>query len=149
MDSVSIEESSLSSPNGSAPALLAQIKADILPNIFAKYPSVKARYEGQQRESKDARQFTNGHAINSLLDATDHNLHLPVLGTNHSHRAAHTIEPYWRAWGHWLHGMPMSILSSWWWLIGIIVNDSLVLVSKYNINIKSGQKCTRPFIMQV
>jgi multidrug efflux pump subunit AcrB len=46
------------------------------------------------------------------------------------------------AWGHWLHGMPMSILSFLGVvaLIGIIVNDSLVLVSKYNINIKSGQK---------
>ena len=46
------------------------------------------------------------------------------------------------AWGHWLHGMPMSILSFLGVvaLIGIIVNDSLVLVSKKNINIKSGQK---------
>ena len=45
-------ESDLSSPNGSAPALLSQIKADILPEIFAKYPSVSARYEGQQKESQ-------------------------------------------------------------------------------------------------
>jgi multidrug efflux pump subunit AcrB len=45
------------------------------------------------------------------------------------------------AWGHWLHGMPMSILSFLGVvaLIGIIVNDSLVLVSKYNLNVKSGQ----------
>jgi multidrug efflux pump subunit AcrB len=45
------------------------------------------------------------------------------------------------AWGHWLHGMPMSILSFLGVvaLIGIIVNDSLVLVSKYNANVKSGQ----------
>ena len=38
--------------------------------------------------------------------------------------------------------MPMSILSFLGVvaLIGIIVNDSLVLVSKYNINVKSGEK---------
>jgi len=136
-------ESSLSSPNGSAPALLAQIKADILPNIFAKYPSVKARYEGQQKESQktqDSSQtvmplilfliiLTITFTFRSLVQTIVIMLLIPLSLTG-------------VAWGHWLHGMPMSILSFLGVvaLIGIIVNDSLVLVSKYNINVKSGQK---------
>jgi multidrug efflux pump subunit AcrB len=44
------------------------------------------------------------------------------------------------AWGHYVHGMPMSIFSFLGIiaLIGILVNDSLVLVSKFNTNLKEG-----------
>jgi multidrug efflux pump subunit AcrB len=136
-------ESDLSSPNGSAPALLSQIKADILPEIFAKYPSVSARYEGQQKESQktqDSSQtvmpliffliiLTITFTFRSLVQTIMIMLLIPLSLTG-------------VAWGHWLHGMPMSILSFLGVvaLIGIIVNDSLVLVSKYNINVKSGEK---------
>ena len=136
-------ESDLSSPNGSAPALLSQIKADILPEIFAKYPSVSARYEGQQKESQktqDSSQtvmplilfliiLTITFTFRSLVQTIVIMLLIPLSLTG-------------VAWGHWLHGMPMSILSFLGVvaLIGIIVNDSLVLVSKYNINVKSGEK---------
>jgi len=46
------------------------------------------------------------------------------------------------AWGHYFHGMPLSILSFLGMvaLIGIIVNDSLVLVTKFNSFIKDGMK---------
>ena len=135
-------ESDLASPNGSAPALLAQIQADILPGIFAQYPSVSARYEGQQKESMKTQEssqtvmpiilfliiLTITFTFRSLIQTIMIMLLIPLSLTG-------------VAWGHWLHGMPMSILSFLGVvaLIGIIVNDSLVLVSKYNINVKSGQ----------
>ncbi len=45
-------------------------------------------------------------------------------------------------WGHWLHGMPVNILSGLGIvaLVGILVNDSLVLVSKLNLYLKEGEK---------
>src|SRR5210317_46356 len=135
-------ESDLASPNGSAPALLAQIQSDILPQIFAQYPSVDARYEGQQKESQKTQDssktvmplilfliiLTITFTFRSLVQTIVIMLLIPLSLTG-------------VAWGHWLHGMPMSILSFLGVvaLIGIIVNDSLVLVSKYNINVKSGQ----------
>ena len=135
-------ESDLSSPNGSAPALLSQIKADILPEIFAKYPSVNARYEGQQKESQKTQK--SSQSVMPLI------LFLIILTITFTFRSlVQTIVIMLLiplsltgvAWGHYLHGMPMSILSFLGVvaLIGIIVNDSLVLVSKYNINVKSGQ----------
>jgi len=44
------------------------------------------------------------------------------------------------AWGHYLHGIPLSIFSFLGIiaLIGVIVNDSLVLVSKMNNYLKEG-----------
>ena len=135
-------ESDLSDPNGSAPALLAQIQADILPEIFNTYPSVSARYEGQQKESQKTQKssqtvmplilfliiLTITFTFRSLIQTIVIMLLIPLSMTG-------------VAWGHYLHGMPMSILSFLGVvaLIGIIVNDSLVLVSKYNINVKSGQ----------
>jgi len=135
-------ESDLTSPNGSAPALLAQIQSDILPEIFAQYPSVDARYEGQQKESQKTQDssktvmplilfliiLTITFTFRSLVQTIVIMLLIPLSMTG-------------VAWGHWLHGMPMSILSFLGVvaLIGIIVNDSLVLVSKYNLNVKSGE----------
>jgi multidrug efflux pump subunit AcrB len=135
-------ESALSSPNGSAPAYLAQIREDILPEIFTKYPSVSARYEGQQKESQKTQDssktvmplilflivLTITFTFRSLVQTIVIMLLIPLSLTG-------------VAWGHYLHGMPMSILSFLGVvaLIGIIVNDSLVLVSKYNTNVKSGQ----------
>ena len=44
------------------------------------------------------------------------------------------------AWGHWIHGLQLSLFSYLGIiaLIGIIVNDALVFVGAYNNNIKSG-----------
>jgi multidrug efflux pump subunit AcrB len=44
------------------------------------------------------------------------------------------------AWGHWLHGFPVNILSFLGIiaLIGIVVNDGLVLIGKLNSFLKEG-----------
>jgi multidrug efflux pump subunit AcrB len=44
------------------------------------------------------------------------------------------------AWGHWIHGFAINVLSALGIiaLIGIMVNDGLVLISRLNSNLKSG-----------
>jgi multidrug efflux pump subunit AcrB len=44
------------------------------------------------------------------------------------------------AWGHWLLGFPVNVLSLLGIiaLIGIMVNDGLVLIGKFNSNLKEG-----------
>ncbi|MCW8848710.1 MAG: efflux RND transporter permease subunit, partial [Melioribacteraceae bacterium] len=46
------------------------------------------------------------------------------------------------AWGHGIHGQPISILSVWGMvaLSGVIVNDAVVFLSKYNSNLLEGMK---------
>jgi multidrug efflux pump subunit AcrB len=46
------------------------------------------------------------------------------------------------AWGHWLLGFPVNILSLLGIiaLIGIMVNDGLVLIGKFNTNLREGMK---------
>ena len=44
------------------------------------------------------------------------------------------------AWGHWIHDFPLNIISLLGIiaLIGIMVNDGLVLIGKFNKNLKNG-----------
>jgi len=46
------------------------------------------------------------------------------------------------AWGHWYHDFPINILSMLGIiaLVGIMVNDGLVLIGKFNSNLKEGLK---------
>jgi multidrug efflux pump subunit AcrB len=46
------------------------------------------------------------------------------------------------AWGHWIHDFPINILSMLGIiaLIGIMVNDGLVLIGKFNSNLREGMK---------
>ena len=46
------------------------------------------------------------------------------------------------AWGHYIHGFPINVLSMLGIiaLIGIMVNDGLVLIGKFNINLRNGMK---------
>ena len=52
-------------------------------------------------------------------------------------------------WGHYIHGFPINILS---WLgiialIGIMVNDGLVLIGKFNTYLKQGNSFNKALIM--
>jgi len=134
-------EADLSNPNESAPAILADIETRIMPEILKSYPSVVPLYEGQNREAGK----TTGSAPTVLLIV----LFLIILIITFTFRSLFQtlviillipLSFTGVAWGHYIHGMPMSILSFLGMvaLIGIIVNDSLVLVSKFNSFIKEG-----------
>jgi len=44
--------------------------------------------------------------------------------------------------GHWIHGMSISIMSGMGMiaLVGVMINDSLVSINAFNINLKEGMK---------
>ena len=46
------------------------------------------------------------------------------------------------AWGHGIHGQPISILSAWGMvaLSGVIINDAVVFLAKYNQLLLEGVK---------
>jgi multidrug efflux pump subunit AcrB len=134
-------EANLKDAKESATDMLALVQNDIMPAIFAKYPNVTASYEGQNREA--------GKVANSAKTV------LPIILLLIYVIIAFTFRSYTQplllfimvpfsligvAWGHYLHGFPINILS---WLgiialIGIVVNDGLVLIGKFNIYLKEG-----------
>lgn len=121
--------------------VMADIRNNIMPEIQSKYPTVTASYEGQNREA--------GKLLGSLKVAG-----LTVLALIYI-TIAFTFRSYSQpliliilvpfsltavAWGHWIHGFPINILSMLGIiaLIGIMVNDGLVLITKFNRNLRDG-----------
>ncbi len=136
-------EADLKNPTSSATDIMAEIKSEMLPTIKSQYPNVTAIFEGQNRE---ATKTTNSakkvvwivlFMIFVIISFTFRSFSQPLLLL--------LMVPFSLigvAWGHWIHDFPINILSFLGIiaLIGIVVNDGLVLISKHNAYLKEGMK---------
>ncbi|MFK5973149.1 MAG: efflux RND transporter permease subunit [Flavobacteriaceae bacterium] len=127
----------------SATDIMTDIRTQIMPEIQSKYPTVTASYEGQNREA--------GKLMGSLKFAGLTVLLLIYITIAFTFRSFSQplmlllLVPFSLtavAWGHWLHGFPINILSMLGIiaLIGIMVNDGLVLIGRFNRNLQEGMK---------
>ncbi|WP_179333304.1 efflux RND transporter permease subunit [Winogradskyella costae] len=131
----------LKDPSTSNTDILEDIKTVFIPQLQSKYPTINASFEGQNRE---ADKLTGSLAIAG-----------PVILLLIYITIAFTFRSYSQpllllllipfsltavAWGHWLLGFQVNILSLLGIiaLIGIMVNDGLVLIGKFNSNLKEG-----------
>jgi multidrug efflux pump subunit AcrB len=132
---------SLNDPNASVTEVLNNAREVIVPQILAKHPSVQVVYEGQSERADDTTSsikrwlpiilllvfFTVTLTFRSLLQAAVVLLLIPFafIGV---------------VMGHWLHGVAISMLSLFGILAvaGVVINDSLVLVSTMNRLLKDG-----------
>lgn len=121
--------------------VLEEIRTIIMPEIIAKYPTVTPSYEGQNREA--------GKFLGSLGPVGLTALALIYITIAFTFRSY--SQPFLLllliplslpavALGHWVHGFPINILSLLGIiaLIGIMVNDGLVLIGKFNGNLRDG-----------
>ena len=125
----------------SATDIMADIRYNIMAKIQEKYTSVSASYEGQNREA--------AKLLNSLVGAGIPILILIYMTIAFTFRSFSQpillfllipISLIGVAWGHWIHDFPVNILSLLGIiaLIGIMVNDGLVLIGKFNNNLRTG-----------
>ena len=127
--------------NTSAPDMLAWIRNDIMPEIQSKYPTVTASYEGQNRERNKLTDSLNFVGLVVLfliyitIAFTFRSFSQPLLLLLLIPFSLTAV-----SWGHWIHGFPVNILSMLGIiaLIGIMVNDGLVLIGKFNGNLRNG-----------
>ncbi|SHG46443.1 efflux RND transporter permease subunit [Flagellimonas flava] len=122
---------------------MAWIRTEVMPDILSRYPSITPSYEGQNREFN---KFNNSLRFAGLtvlilifitIAFTFRSFSQPLLLL--------LLVPFSLtavAWGHWIHSFPINILSLLGIiaLIGIMVNDGLVLIGKFNNNLRSGLK---------
>lgn len=131
----------LKDPKGSPTEILATIENEVMPEILSKYPTVRVIYEGQNREAK------------KLTDSAE--IVVPIIIFLIYIVIAFTFRSYSQplllilmipfsliavGWGHWIHDFPVNILSALGIiaLIGIMVNDGLVLIGKFNSFLREG-----------
>tara|TARA_B110000046_G_scaffold184324_1_gene222520 strand:- start:3890 stop:7087 length:3198 start_codon:yes stop_codon:yes gene_type:complete len=123
--------------------ILDNIKTNIMPEILSKYPTVTPLYEGQNREAKKTTDSLNlvGPVILLLI-------YIVIAFTFRSYSQPILLIimiPFSMIgviWGHYIHNMAIGILSFLGIiaLIGIMVNDGLVLIGKFNNFLKEGMK---------
>jgi multidrug efflux pump subunit AcrB len=133
----------LVNPDASVTEILEQIRMEIVPEMRALYPGLAVEFQGQQKESNrnmaDLR-FLFPLAFLAIIFILMINfksfeqpliilfmIPIAVLGS---------------IWGHGIHGKPLSILSLWGIvaLSGVIVNDAVVYLAKFNLLIEEGNK---------
>ncbi|MDB4107215.1 efflux RND transporter permease subunit [Bacteroidia bacterium] len=135
-------ESEVSSKDVSAPEMIAKIKKDIVPGILAKHPGISPLFEGQNREAAKT-QASAKFALPFVLFCIIIIITFTFRSLSQAIIILLLLVPFsiiGVAWGHFIHGQQLSILSFLGVvaLIGIIVNDSLVLVEKMNGYLKQG-----------
>ncbi|KJD37179.1 RND transporter [Tamlana sedimentorum] len=131
----------LKDPGTSATDIIDDIKTSFIPELQSKYPTINASYEGQNREATKLMKSLNiaGPIILLLI-------YITIAFTFRSYSQPFLLLlliPFSLtavAWGHWLLGFQVNILSLLGIiaLIGIMVNDGLVLIGKFNANLKEG-----------
>lgn len=126
-------------PNTPANEILEKISSSILPEIKAKYPSVKSDFGGQSRSGQKVNDslmrngILAGVAILIVLTLHFRSLYqvfliLPFIAVGY----------YSAQFGHFLRDIPFSRLSMFGFmaLSGVIINDTVVFLDKFNRNIK-------------
>ena len=125
----------------SATDIMDEIKNEIMPKILAKYPTVTPSFEGQNREFSKLNDSLKPVGLIVLLliyiviAFTFRSYSQPLLLLFLIPLSLPAV-----AWGHWIHDFPVNILSMLGIiaLIGIMVNDGLVLIGKFNNNLREG-----------
>lgn len=119
------------------------VNAEVIPLIAGRYPDVQIALDGQQRETaKLAASIGKIGPIVLVLMAT---LLIITFRSLSQTVALLMVVPFGligAGWGHYIHGLPMSLLSFLGFiaLLGVIVNDGLVFIGAFNKYLKEGMK---------
>lgn len=125
----------------SVSSITASLKEEIIPEVLTAYPSVRALYEGQNRQQeKSIKSMQVVLPVISLL------MFFVIAMTFRSISqtvVVFALIPFGfigAAWGHYFMGLQISLLSILGIiaLIGVLVNDALVFVTTYNNLIEDG-----------
>ena len=134
-------DSDISSEDVSVTDIISNLKDDIIPEVLANYPGVKAILEGQNRElAKSNDSFAVVYPVILLLMFFIIALTFKSISQT---LVVFLLIPFCYigvGWGHFIMDKPITILSNQGMLalIGILVNDTLVFISTYNQNLKKG-----------
>ncbi len=135
-------EADVANPKESVTDLNANLRANIIPVLKARYPELEFNFEGQSRESRKTQRSTMKVLPPILLL-----MFIIVVINFRSFLQAVVVFlliPFGLVgivWGHYIQGYILSVLSMFGMiaLAGIMVNDALVLVSAMNQRLKQGK----------
>lgn len=129
--------------------VIANITADVIPKILSKYPSIDYTLEGQVRQTTKLGNSASlvGPPILLLMLAM-------LIYTFRSYSQAISLIlmlPFGligAIWGHYIHNLPVSVLSILGFvaLIGVLLNDGLVFTNTLNDKLRGGMKYEKALV---
>jgi len=130
-------------PYAPVPEILEQIETEILPDVLSQYPGVRYMFQGQSKSSNEAiSKATYYFGIAFIVIIM---LMLLLFRSTSKVIIILFMIPLSMLgvfWGHGIHGKPLSIMSLWGMvaLTGVIINDAIVFLSKYDGLLLEGKK---------
>lgn len=135
-------DANLVDPYAPVPPILEEIRTQIVPRMQQKYPGVEVEYQGQQRDSDEAMaDLSKYFGIAFMIIILIIMVHFKSFTQGSMILIMIPLGWLGAAWGHGVEGYPVSMLSAWGMvaLSGVIINDAVVFLSKYNSLIEEGR----------
>lgn len=133
-------DAELKDPEADLPGILKTVNDEIVPAMLAKYPGVKVDYGGQSRSNAEAQSQMSTYFLIALVLI----FFIIMLSFGSVYQAILVLLMIPLGWigaviGHGIQGIPVSILSAWGMiaLSGVIINDAVVFLHKFNSLIKN------------
>lgn len=135
-------EADLVNPNASSTDVLASVQENIVPEMQSLYSTVRVSYDSGQNREAGKLSSSAGKVFPIVIFL----IYAVIAFTFRSYSQPFLLLlmiPFSLigiGWGHWFMGFPINVLSMLGIiaLIGIMVNDGLVLIGKFNSYLKEG-----------
>jgi len=122
-------------PLASVPEILDQIEHEIMPELKAKFAGIRYIYQGQQRYSREALgQAGKYYLLAFIIIFMILVFHFKSVPKVIIIIMMIPVSLLGVAWGHGLHGQPLSMMSLWGAvaLTGVVINDAIVFYAKFD-----------------
>jgi multidrug efflux pump subunit AcrB len=120
-----------------------KIENEIVPELLKRYPGIDVAYLGQKKDSDETMaQIRKFFVPAFLLMFLIIILHFKSMGQGLIIISMIPLAWLGAIWGHGVEGVSVSLLSVWGMLAlsGVIINDAVVFLSKYNSLLREGKK---------
>jgi multidrug efflux pump subunit AcrB len=125
------------------PPIIEKISTDFVPAIKAKYPGIEFVMQGQSRDAQESGMELGLYfGLAFIVIAFMLMIHFKSFGQGMIILMMIPLAWMGGIWGHGIEGIPVSMLSAWGLvaLSGVIINDAVVFLAKYNLYLADGLK---------
>mgnify|MGYP001051727490 FL=1 len=130
-------------PYASVPEILDKIDREIMPELMSRYTGIRYMDQGQAKASNEALSKVSGYfLIAFIIIVFLMILHFKSINQTLIIIAMIPLSMLGVFWGHGIHDKPLSIISLWGMiaLTGVIINDAIVFLAKYDNLLLKGHK---------
>ncbi|MFO7864119.1 MAG: efflux RND transporter permease subunit [Salinivirgaceae bacterium] len=142
-------EADTKDPLEPVPDIIERINRELVPELKAQFPGVSLEYQGQQRRSSESIAEVQKYYLLAFLIIVLI-LMLHFKSAEQAIIVLLMIPLAWlgAVWGHGIEGIPLSMLSVWGMVAvsGVIVNDAVVFLGKFNLFLLEGHTFNQALI---